>query len=422
MALSDYFLTYTKDWTNPEDFPTYENREDQVRADIQLLFNEMRAAFNAFLTDLAAGLIPFSPTDGVPETNVQAAIQDVQEQAASAAAGSIPQRSLDGSKLKLKAVSQAEIDDEAVGADQLADGGVTNAKLAANSVRAEHVKDGELTLDKFVPGALDGKADLVNGILKREQRRWRVEHRVSAYQTYTLILEDAETALLFTNAEALAVQIPTNSDVGIQTGAAILLVCSGVGGVTVTPATGVTLTFPGGTGDYAVSKTGAVILLIKTSSNNWAAVAFPGLLAAGEVKTAAIADAAVTEPKLADANVTTQKLADAAVTEPKIANAAVTAAKIAAGAVSISLSGTIETTDWTGAAAPYAAEIAASGLLATDKPVVDAVMSGAYATDESLDEAWGLIYRAVAGADTITFYAREVPAVDLPFSLFAVRK
>ena len=105
-----------------------------------------------------------------------------------------------------------------------------------------------------------------------------------------------------------------------------------------------------------------------------------------------------------------------------LANASVTAAKIAAGAVSISLSGTIETTDWTGAGAPYAAEIAASGLLSTDKPVVDAVMSGTYATDESLDEAWGLIYRAVAGADTITFYAREVPAVDLPFSLFAVRK
>ena len=105
-----------------------------------------------------------------------------------------------------------------------------------------------------------------------------------------------------------------------------------------------------------------------------------------------------------------------------LANAAVTAAKIAAGAVSISLSDTIETTDWTGAAAPYAAVIAASGLLATDKPVVDAVMSGTYATDEALDEAWGLIYRAVTGADTITFYAREVPAVDLPFSLFAVRK
>lgn len=92
------------------------------------------------------------------------------------------------------------------------------------------------------------------------------------------------------------------------------------------------------------------------------------------------------------------------------------------GAAGISLSGTIETTNWTGAAAPYVAEIAASGLLATDKPVVDVVMSGTYATDESLDEAWGLIYRAVAGADTITFYAREVPAIDLPFSLFVVRE
>ena len=33
-------LNFTKDWTNPNDFPAYEGDESQVRADMQLLHDE----------------------------------------------------------------------------------------------------------------------------------------------------------------------------------------------------------------------------------------------------------------------------------------------------------------------------------------------------------------------------------------------
>ena len=105
-----------------------------------------------------------------------------------------------------------------------------------------------------------------------------------------------------------------------------------------------------------------------------------------------------------------------------LANSAVTATKIAAGAVSRSYGGTIQTTDWSGSAAPYSAAIAVSGLEASDKPIADAVMSGTWATDEALEDAWGLIFRAVTAAIQITFYAKQKPDVALPFSLLCVRK
>lgn len=42
-------LRYTKDWTNPSDFPTYEPNETQVRADMQYLFNEIKTWLNETL-------------------------------------------------------------------------------------------------------------------------------------------------------------------------------------------------------------------------------------------------------------------------------------------------------------------------------------------------------------------------------------
>lgn len=44
MSLST--LNYTKDWTNAEDFPTVQTDENQVRADQQFLFNEIKAYLN----------------------------------------------------------------------------------------------------------------------------------------------------------------------------------------------------------------------------------------------------------------------------------------------------------------------------------------------------------------------------------------
>lgn len=47
MALT--VLEYTKSWTDAEDFPTYESDEVQVRADMQFLYDEIRAYINETL-------------------------------------------------------------------------------------------------------------------------------------------------------------------------------------------------------------------------------------------------------------------------------------------------------------------------------------------------------------------------------------
>lgn len=78
-------------------------------------------------------------------------------------------------------------------------------------------------------------------------------------------------------------------------------------------------------------------------------------------------------------------------------------------------------TNWSGSAAPYTKTITVNGIQATDTPIIDVVMSGDYATDEQRIEAWGYIYRAVTGNNSITFYATEKPAVSLPLQIRVVR-
>jgi hypothetical protein len=84
------------------------------------------------------------------------------------------------------------------------------------------------------------------------------------------------------------------------------------------------------------------------------------------------------------------------------------------------LSTTLNTT-WSGSSAPFTKAQTVSGILATDTPIIDVVMSGTFATDEARQEAWGCIYRAVTSANTITFYATEKPTVSLPLQIKVVR-
>ena len=84
------------------------------------------------------------------------------------------------------------------------------------------------------------------------------------------------------------------------------------------------------------------------------------------------------------------------------------------------LTATLNTT-WSGSAAPYTKTITVSGILATDTPIIDIVMSGTYATDEARQEAWGYVYRAVTANGSITFYATEKPTVSLPIQIRVVR-
>ena len=83
-------------------------------------------------------------------------------------------------------------------------------------------------------------------------------------------------------------------------------------------------------------------------------------------------------------------------------------------------SGTLSTT-WSGSSAPYTQVVTISGILSTDRPIVDFTCSGNYATDQSREEGWLNIYRAVTAANRITFYAHEKPTVSIPFTVLVTR-
>jgi hypothetical protein len=85
------------------------------------------------------------------------------------------------------------------------------------------------------------------------------------------------------------------------------------------------------------------------------------------------------------------------------------------------LTATLNTDDWTGTEAPFAQIQAVPGILATDTPIVDVVLSGNWGVDEARLEAWGYIYRIVTSNDSITAYAREKPEAALPLQLKVVR-
>ena len=83
-------LSYTKDWTNPADFPTYEPDEAQVRADMQCLFNEIRSFINAKLVERlngTGGAADILTSDG---TSVEKALSDLEEAISRVAGGTIP--------------------------------------------------------------------------------------------------------------------------------------------------------------------------------------------------------------------------------------------------------------------------------------------------------------------------------------------
>lgn len=85
------------------------------------------------------------------------------------------------------------------------------------------------------------------------------------------------------------------------------------------------------------------------------------------------------------------------------------------------LTATLDTDDWTGTEAPFVQIQEVSGILATDAPIVDVVLSGDWEVDEARLEAWWYIYRIVTSNDSITAYARDKPDVALPLQLKVVR-
>ena len=83
---------------------------------------------------------------------------------------------------------------------------------------------------------------------------------------------------------------------------------------------------------------------------------------------------------------------------------------------------TLGTENWTGSAAPYTQTVNVSGILASDRPIVDAALTGTDSTDKAILKAWGLVGRIVTadGSITATCYD-EKPEVDFSFQMEVIR-
>lgn len=153
-------LSFTKDWSkmDPPDFPTYEDNEATVRADIQLLYNEIRDFINQYIVpetnSISASEIDFVPSEGVPENDVQSAIENVQAQLIDVSQGSIPDGSIGTVKLTDASITTAKLASEAVTTPKLGDASVTTAKLVDEAVTTAKLNNSAVTTPKLSDSAV----------------------------------------------------------------------------------------------------------------------------------------------------------------------------------------------------------------------------------------------------------------------------
>lgn len=95
-------LEFTKNWENPLDFPTYEAEEHKIRADLQLLHNEAKAALNKLVDMLnaenGAAHVGFGAKN-LQATSVHEAIEEVFAALQEASMGVVPNGSVGMDKL-----------------------------------------------------------------------------------------------------------------------------------------------------------------------------------------------------------------------------------------------------------------------------------------------------------------------------------
>lgn len=310
MSLSK--LTYTKDWNNPSDFPTFETRESKVRADIQLLYDEMKDAFNKLIDDLKAAEVPFEATAAIQSTTVQAAIENVQEQVAGLVLDQLvlPERSIPGDRLELKAVGTTELDDAAVSTDQIADNAVTGAKIALgdDGITGANIKDHSIGDDQLAPTVMSWKADLDGNIVTRSQLRFR--RIVPSVAGYTLGASDAWSFIQCPtptpgSAQDVTFQVPVDSSIPVGSITWIVNGSVTTGSVSITAGSGLSFFMLGGTNGLSTSSytmaLGETVLLMKITDTLWC-------LVGQRVKNAMLDDEVVTTDKIGDNQVTGAKI------------------------------------------------------------------------------------------------------------------
>ena len=271
MALSNF--QYSKSWRNAEDFPTFEDNEEKVRDDMQLLFDEARDAINRLVSELKASNLPFTPTPEIDAATVQNALELLQAQLSGVILGQLPNGSVITEKLAELAVTTAKIanfaittvklGDASVTPVKIASGAVTVGKIAEGAVTSPKIAEGAVTADKLAEGVLDGKADLVSGRVRPEQL---IRPKLSVSASRTLALTDAGKALYCTNSSAITLTVPANSAAAFPVGTELTVYRKGTGAVKFAAASGVTLYCPG---MASVGSRYGSVRLKKWDSNVW---------------------------------------------------------------------------------------------------------------------------------------------------------
>ncbi|MCI5534266.1 MAG: hypothetical protein MR440_05780 [Firmicutes bacterium] len=76
-------------------------------------------------------------------------------------------------------------------------------------------------------------------------------------------------------------------------------------------------------------------------------------------------------------------------------------------------------TSWTVKTGYVQQVVAVQGILATDTPIIDLITTTA--DFEAQQEAWGNVFKAQAGANQITFYAKEATETSVSLNIKVVR-
>ena len=377
-------LEFTKSWTEPDDFPTFEDSEEQVRSDMQLLFDECRDGVNRLAGEIRAENIPFQRSPGIDAVTVQNALEVLRESIVDATMGELPDSSIVDGKLADGAVTEPKLADSAVTAAKIAGGAVRTEKLAPSAVSteklkngavtAEKVADGTLTLDKFAEGALSRKADLDSDFKVLPEQRSSAVAYVGASRE--LEQTDAGKLLCVGSSADVTLMIPLNSTTAFPVGTEIEVFRAGTGAVTIEGEDDVTVRSV--TGSLTIPAQYARVRLKKMSVNTWS-----------------VEDELTGTEKLADSAVTTEKLADAAVTYDKTAGVQ---QKHTAAAVSL------EVDDWSD---DNTILVEVSGVTASNTVIVSP-------DPASFEEYAEKNVRCTAQeADSLTFTAEDKPTVDL---------
>ncbi len=211
-------LKFTKLWTNHDDFPTVETREEVVRGDMQLLFNEIRDYINGTLSGVVstigdtltalqgkagASRIGFTRTAAIDRDNVQDAIERVQEQLVNVSQGGIADGAVTSEKVAAGAIGTAaiadaavtydKIKDKAVGSAKMADNAVSAKKIASDAVQERHIFDGSVTQSKLAAESVSSAKLAPNAVTDEKIARGAVTAEKVAYKAMRTAVDISAT-------------------------------------------------------------------------------------------------------------------------------------------------------------------------------------------------------------------------------------